>query len=253
MPLTFGPKHTHAPYSEMSVPNTSLTEPGMDKLLRQIPCESERSDDELTVPFSDCALVCDSGRRFPSSRAVLALRSKVLNSMLTSCGDRSNDTACLDVPLIGDSEEDVEIFWRYLYYKSELWNPAFLSSDRSAQLGTVKAITRLAKMADKYDCSEIMEEIQSFFMRMGVLEAAIGWTSPNRRVDSTTTYGLWCLAAQFDLGELRIALEPFLPGGRRAPVNNPLPDFNAPLYPLPSVGDQVLNRLFALLVERTAR
>eukprot|EP00884_Botryococcus_braunii_P008790 jgi/Botrbrau1/17912/Bobra.50_1s0013.1 len=241
-------------HSQMSVSRLPSTERGVDEFSRQMQrWDSKGGDDQSTVPFSDCALVCDSGRRFPSSKSVLALRSKVLKSMLTGCGDGSSVGVCLDVHLKGDTEEDVEIFWSHLFFKSQVWNPAFVTSRRDVQLRIVKAIACLAKMAEKYDCKGILEEIQSLFLRNGVLEAAIDWRPQTRSLDSTTTYGLWCSAVQFDLRELRTALEPFLPGGSQQPIYRRLPDFNASPYQLSSVGDEVIKRLFTLLVERAPK
>lgn len=70
------------------------------------------------VPFSDCVLLSESGRKFPSSKAALALKSSVFKDLLTACkppADASGSGNNPEVPLMDHTDQEVELMWRQVH------------------------------------------------------------------------------------------------------------------------------------------
>lgn len=112
--------------------------------------EQETSDEGMT-PFVDSYLVCDSGRRFPAIRGVLARKSRVMQDLLTSCSQEPQGSPNpVEVPLVGESDKDAELLWKLWHGKLQLFNE-FLNLKQPALLPqTLKRITCIARLADKY-------------------------------------------------------------------------------------------------------
>lgn len=120
-------------------------------------CDSE----ENAIPFSDCVLVCDSGRRFPSIKGLLTLKSCVFRDLMLSCTEVTVngkiDGKPVEIPMKGDSEADVQLMWELLHARIELADEFDFLLKRDAVgnyqyncKGSLARIYALARMADKY-------------------------------------------------------------------------------------------------------
>lgn len=110
-------------------------------------------DETNNIPLSDCCIVSPSGRRFPSTKGLLALKSSLFSDIITNCSDKRNTGGnCVmqfEIPLQDDSDEDVELLWKHLHGKFRLVD-AFEAAESKTDLTFFKPIFTLARMADKY-------------------------------------------------------------------------------------------------------
>ncbi len=105
------------------------------------------------IPLSDCHLVSPSGRRFPSTKGLLAVKCSVFRDFITSYYEHVTDVETrlghLEIPLRDDSDKDVETLWKHLHGKTQLVD-AFEAATYSNQAEAFEPIFSLARMADKY-------------------------------------------------------------------------------------------------------
>lgn len=109
----------------------------------------------------DSYLVCDSGRKFRSVRGVLALNSKVIQDLLTSC---SQDTPVsrdpVEIPLVGESDEDVELLWELWHGKRQLLHEIMDVTELKLRPQALELIESVARLADKYQSEgKFMQEV----------------------------------------------------------------------------------------------
>lgn len=118
---------------------------------------------EDDVSFSDCYLVCDSGRRFSSVRGLLALKSKVIRDLLASCGP-ANASDPVEVPLQGEADEDVELLWQIWHGTVQLLDVVLKLKQKGSMRQTSRRITSLLEVAHKYQsagwCFHSLRRIQ---------------------------------------------------------------------------------------------
>lgn len=110
--------------------------------------------------FCDCILLCDSGRRVPAIKGLLALKSRVFRDMFLSCGEKKETVSrkYMEIPMAGDTALEVELLWQHLHDEKEvsdefefLVNTETQGSDEECNQALVQRIFALTKIADKYD------------------------------------------------------------------------------------------------------
>lgn len=108
---------------------------------------------DISLPNSDCLLVSDNGREFPSCKWFLSLKSPVFKELIEGCSRPGEE---LRVPVTNASDEAVELFWRQLHgYNPPLSVAACtralsMSDITIATMG--KEISLLIEVAHKHDC-----------------------------------------------------------------------------------------------------
>jgi hypothetical protein len=117
---------------------------------------TEESEDEsvelpewVTLPFSDCVLVSETGLEYPSIKGLLAVKSKVFKDLIASCPTVG---VPLHIPLAEHDDEEVELLWRQLHgINPVITEETFIDCgkvDLSAKSGEV---LRLTAIAHKFD------------------------------------------------------------------------------------------------------
>lgn len=110
-----------------------------------------RSLEEVWDRDCDCVLVCDSGRKLPSSRYMLTINSKVMFEFLRfRPKDAVSSPDPVEIRMRGDSEEDVQLLWQLWHGQRYLLDVIFNVRKLDLLPQTLERIMSVARMADKY-------------------------------------------------------------------------------------------------------
>lgn len=82
---------------------------------------------------------------------MLALKSKVIRDLLTACSQApQSSTDQVEVPLLGESDEDVELLWELWHGKRQLLHEIRNVMHYNQRLQVLERICNVTKLADKY-------------------------------------------------------------------------------------------------------
>lgn len=110
--------------------------------------ESDMNENAAQIPSFDCYLIAPSGRQFPSERGLLAAKSEVLKHMVLARKDAPSGRV-LHFPMLGDSDEEVEMLWAWCHGKLRVVDEIRVSG-LNDQVSMAR-LSALARMAGKYD------------------------------------------------------------------------------------------------------
>lgn len=116
---------------------------------REDDSSGETGPADINLPYSDCVLVSETGREFPSVKGLLALKCSVFRGLVEGCNPEEGP---LRIPVTGTNEA-VELLWRQLHGIDPPLNA--LTCLKISELPDLQAmaekITLLVEPAHKYD------------------------------------------------------------------------------------------------------
>lgn len=110
------------------------------------------AEDDITVPFADCVLVSESGRKFSSSKTALSLSSTVFRDMLENCQPAKGSSQSPEIPLKDHTDKEVEMLWRQVHRVNPVLG-YFVFHDTPGEDVLQRALDALAltEIAHKFD------------------------------------------------------------------------------------------------------